>query len=235
MKLLVLGGTHGNELLGIELVKILQANPIPGIDAVIANPRAVEKGVRFIETDLNRSFGEGESYEYRRAQELKETTKNYDIVFDFHNTQTLSNDCGFVGTNCRPELYAALQLFGIANCIEATYDCINKYCKNVVSIEVSIGSELDAAEYWYGRIRELCKMKPRNPQSDLTIYRYLRRVGWDEIKDLDTNEWKPFRPLAKNDKLTLEVPSEKDVVPIFIGSRLTPFYATLLTKERMVQ
>lgn len=169
MKILVLGGTHGNELLGIELVKMLRVKPIAGIEALVANPRATEKGVRFIETDLNRSFSEGESYEYRRARELKDITKSYDIVLDFHNTQTPNNDCGFVGVDCSPELYRVLQSLDIMNCIEATYDCINKYCKNVVSIEVSIGSELDSPECWYRYIQELCQMMPRSPKPDLVI------------------------------------------------------------------
>lgn len=57
MRILVLGGMHGNERLGIDLVQLLQIKPIAGVDALIANPRAVARNVRFTESDLNRSFG----------------------------------------------------------------------------------------------------------------------------------------------------------------------------------
>ena len=44
MRVLVLGGMHGNELLGVELVRSLQESPIVGVDVRIANQRAVERG-----------------------------------------------------------------------------------------------------------------------------------------------------------------------------------------------
>jgi hypothetical protein len=63
---------------------------------------------------------------------------------------------------------------------------------------------------------------------DLSHYRFLRRVSWSEQKKLGLSSWRPFEPLSSEDKTHLAVKGH--VAPIFIGSRLTEFYATLITK-----
>ncbi|KAG7214403.1 hypothetical protein CRUP_006930, partial [Coryphaenoides rupestris] len=58
----VFGGTHGNELSGVTLVNLWarDAGEIQrrGVHtrAFIANPRAVERCSRYVDTDLNRAF-----------------------------------------------------------------------------------------------------------------------------------------------------------------------------------
>lgn len=59
---LLVGGTHGNELTGIHLVKHLKNNKIEAdystfeLDFLIANPEALKENKRYIDVDLNRSF-----------------------------------------------------------------------------------------------------------------------------------------------------------------------------------
>jgi hypothetical protein len=231
MKILVLGGTHGNELLGVRLVKLLQEKPIKSVDAVIANPRAVAAGVRFTESDLNRSFGDASpnTYETKRAAELEELTASYDVVLDFHNTQTPNNNCGFVGVQCDSLLYDMAKAVGFSMCVEATYDCINKYCLNTISIEISIDDALDNPEVWYEKIAGLAA-GPSVPSRPLQIYRFSRRVSWEEKTAFGLEKWRPFKRISAKEALQLGV--EKDTVPIFIGSHLTGEYATLLSIER---
>lgn len=230
-KILVLGGMHGNEKLGLELIKLLKSRPISNVDALIANPRATELGSRFVETDLNRSFGKSgiSTYEERRAQRLRQIVNQYDLVLDFHNTQTSDNNCSFVGVKCNPILYDISKKLGLYNCIEATYDCINKYCPNVLSVEISIGDRLDNAKYWYAKLRTLMSLPAQEGQK-LTLYRYWRRVEWDESVSLQREKWEPFQPIPDNVKKQLMATGV--VVPIFIASTLTPYYATLLKKEK---
>lgn len=231
LRILVLGGMHGNEKLGINLVTLLKQKPIKGVSALIANPRAVKDGVRYVETDLNRSFGvsQDKTYETSRAQYLTEYVKGFDLVLDFHNTQTSNNNCGFVGINYDPRLLTLLKVAGLANCIEADYNCINKYCRNVVSIEISQNDRLDKVVYWYQLLQSLRLDQPEK-LSELTIYRFKQRVSWQERNDLGINDWLPFVPIEAGlrDKLKLN----GIIVPIFIGSKLTEYYATLLSKER---
>nr|XP_032641698.1 aspartoacylase [Chelonoidis abingdonii] len=103
----IFGGTHGNELSGVFLVKHWQENgdeiQRTGLEVrpFITNPRAVKKCTRYIDCDLNRVFDpdnlgrqitEDIPYEVRRAQEInhvfgpKNSNDAYDIIFDLHNT-----------------------------------------------------------------------------------------------------------------------------------------------------
>ncbi|XP_058532346.1 aspartoacylase [Ochotona princeps] len=106
-KVAIFGGTHGNELTGVFLVKHWLENAAEiqrtglEVQPFIANPRAVEKCARYIDCDLNRIFdienlskkmSEDLPYEVRRAQEInqlfgpKGSQDSYDVIFDLHNT-----------------------------------------------------------------------------------------------------------------------------------------------------
>lgn len=71
---------HGNEIMPtLALASI-------GESQVIANPRALARGVRFTEHDLNAAFGTGgDSYEEKRARELDKTLERKKLVVDFHS------------------------------------------------------------------------------------------------------------------------------------------------------
>ena len=227
MNILVLGGTHGNELLGIELVRSLGQNPIDGVDALMANPPAVAQAVRFVESDLNRSFGNqpNDTWERRRAKELTEVFTKYDIVLDFHNTQTPQNNCCFTGVNTQAELYSVAARLGFTRVIQATYECMNKYAPNVLSIEVSVGDSKDSVEYWRREIAQMVSMSSKRVRLP-DVYRYSRRVTWQERDELGIEKWRPFLPVRATIAQKLHV--SEQAVPIFIGSRFTEFYATLL-------
>mmetsp|Transcript_14977 Transcript_14977/g.32935 ORF Transcript_14977/g.32935 Transcript_14977/m.32935 type:complete len:316 (+) Transcript_14977:56-1003(+) len=94
----IIGGVHGNELTGVRVVqKLVQLFSEPGnsvkgeLTLIVANPDAVDAGVRFLEDDLNRCFGEGledlaGSMERRRAIELAPFIRNLDAMVDLHAT-----------------------------------------------------------------------------------------------------------------------------------------------------
>ncbi|XP_026214484.1 N-acyl-aromatic-L-amino acid amidohydrolase (carboxylate-forming) B-like [Anabas testudineus] len=102
----VCGGTHGNEMSGVYIVREMQRQKLEkaesvSITTVLSNPRAVEACRRYIETDLNRCFTDAllstpitdsTSYELRRAQELnaqlgpKGSEEAVDLLLDLHNT-----------------------------------------------------------------------------------------------------------------------------------------------------
>ena len=94
MRIAVVGGTHGNEPVGIEVIQHLERrppdNPIHSFETFLANPRAFEIGRRFVDSDLNRTFGKngrGEGYEVERSKELTEKiTGRFDFIMDLHTT-----------------------------------------------------------------------------------------------------------------------------------------------------
>ncbi|MBN3311330.1 ACY3 amidohydrolase, partial [Amia calva] len=115
-RVLVSGGTHGNELGGVCVVKHKSSEclqrPSFTTQTVISNPRATERGVRQIDTDLNRCFsaeilGQCESvdspYEVQRALELNRTfgprgsEHAVDFICDLHNTSANTQSCLIAG------------------------------------------------------------------------------------------------------------------------------------------
>ncbi|XP_029995852.1 N-acyl-aromatic-L-amino acid amidohydrolase (carboxylate-forming) B-like [Sphaeramia orbicularis] len=102
----VCGGTHGNELTGVYMVREMQKQTMDkdgpvSVTAVLANPPAVDACRRYIDTDLNRCFTDAllsapltdsSPYELRRAHELnaqfgpKGSKEAVDLLCDLHNT-----------------------------------------------------------------------------------------------------------------------------------------------------
>lgn len=97
-----IGGTHGNEHSGIEFVRQSKHVNIPpdselSIEYLLANERAVDKNVRFVEADLNRQFtrdnlnAETANYEQGLAKALNQQlgpkgSSEVDLIIDIHNT-----------------------------------------------------------------------------------------------------------------------------------------------------
>lgn len=70
---------HGNEPLPTLALASM------GVEQIIANPRALARGVRYTERDLNASFGtSGSTYEEKRSRELKSIIDPKLTVVDFH-------------------------------------------------------------------------------------------------------------------------------------------------------
>lgn len=96
--LLVIGGMHGNEATGIEVVARLRDVPLPiergTLTVALGNIEAIKRGERFIDgKDLNRYFtdehveesSEG-STEEKRAQLLAALIRESEVVLDIHST-----------------------------------------------------------------------------------------------------------------------------------------------------
>jgi len=97
-KVCILAGVHGNEMGGIEALKLIIQKfedriiklKKGKIVFVLANPKAIEKNVRFIEENLNRCFVENKlktnSYEEKLSFDLKNIFESCDICLDLHSS-----------------------------------------------------------------------------------------------------------------------------------------------------
>jgi succinylglutamate desuccinylase len=94
--LAIFAGVHGNEVTGIRALDraIESINIDTGkVYFVYANPKAIFKGARFIEKNLNRLFfngNNGNTEEDMRARELMKILDECDVLLDLHATN--SND-----------------------------------------------------------------------------------------------------------------------------------------------
>ncbi|ODC04774.1 aspartoacylase [Terasakiispira papahanaumokuakeensis] len=106
----LVGGTHGNERSGIQLIQQWQQYP-PQADwhfnlhYVLAHPRACQQSVRFLESDLNRAFRLADlqdpqqlGYESLLAKQLNQQlgpkgAAKTDLIIDLHNTTSNMGAC----------------------------------------------------------------------------------------------------------------------------------------------
>ncbi|MEM7580145.1 MAG: aspartoacylase [Cyanobacteria bacterium P01_A01_bin.80] len=100
-RIALVGGTHGAELTGVFLIKKFQQFPYlierNGIKTItlLANPKAVAMGRRYIDTDLNRAFKAQDldnpqlmNYEQSVAKIIARKTQQekIDVIIDLHST-----------------------------------------------------------------------------------------------------------------------------------------------------
>jgi succinylglutamate desuccinylase len=95
-KVVIVGGTHGNEWTGITIVKHFQESlrkkfPQLELEFLFANPEAYALNKRFKDEDLNRAFQYLDqnkvSYEHARAKEIKSLIQVKEcLVIDLHTT-----------------------------------------------------------------------------------------------------------------------------------------------------
>jgi len=91
----IVGCVHGDEPIGalcicaLKKAKILKGS----LSLIIAHPRALKKKKRFIQEDLNRSFGTRKrSFERKLARELSRELNLHDVVLDIHATNSAFKD-----------------------------------------------------------------------------------------------------------------------------------------------
>lgn len=234
MKILVIGGMHGNEPLGLELVEKFQKNQIENVDTVFANEKAIKRNARFVKYDLNRSFPgnkRGKVYEQKRAAYLLDLCRKYDLVFDFHNTHCSNNDCTFVGESSNKNLYYVSVYLGLKRVIVADYECINRYASNCVSVEISLDSKVRNVDVWYKRIRKLSKMDRVPFGGKVKKFRFVYRMTLEDRDrlNLTRKKLKAFKPIPK--KLAESLGVKNPAYPIFIGDGYTEYnYGGILSR-----
>jgi hypothetical protein len=94
-KILLLGGQHGNEPLGDILkahIRRYAVDLLPYVTFKTANLKAKRAGVRYLESEINRSYDtELNTYESRRAATILRFIRDgeYDLVLDLHTTNCI--------------------------------------------------------------------------------------------------------------------------------------------------
>lgn len=105
-RVVIVGGTHGNELGGIYLHRLWKQAPesFTGypfkVEHWLGNPGATAACRRYLDQDLNRSFVSSDlknpdlaAYEAQRAKVLAHELRDVDFLFDLHNTTSNMGLC----------------------------------------------------------------------------------------------------------------------------------------------
>lgn len=92
-KILLVGSQHGNEPLGFHLyahLKLHHPDVFERVEFYVANPLAVDLGRRYVESDMNRSYGSNKESTYESRQALKLVSlirlMKPDLILDLHTT-----------------------------------------------------------------------------------------------------------------------------------------------------
>lgn len=198
MKILLVASQHGNELLGEKLYEHLKqhrAELLPHVEFVLANPEARAKNVRYLDSDMNRSYNSGRTtHEERLASKLlaKIQKTDYDLVLDLHTTSCKQPHSLIVASiNSRNKRFlrsSSIQhLVVIDKSVTAT--ALNGRVPQSVSIEVNQNISTATLEALCDDIERYLDEEPSKTQQFLYKASLLRK---DEIEPSDAKKLHNF-------------------------------------------
>lgn len=234
MKFAILGGTHGNELVGIEVMNLLKKSKPIGCqhdyDTFLANPKATELQRRFVDSDLNRCFGltgVSRGYEAQRSQELKNMiVGSYDFLLDLHTTTTHMGLTLILNNNDETSIKAACYLqekipeIKIITTLNYNEKCpyTNAMVKSGLTVEVGgVAHNVIRAELVFSIYKMVEILLSWDFQDDIDFthreyYQVFKNIEFpiDEHfyihPELENRQ--PFEPLIKGDPLFININNE---------------------------
>ncbi len=126
-KTIVLGGVHGNETVGIDVIKKLEKTLSPenicgSLTLIFGNPEANKQDKRFIDIDLNRLMSEeilaqsaaksSLNNEEKRSVEIAPLFESVDYLLDLH--ATIKPSVGFCYSDNTEQHHALCSFFDVA-------------------------------------------------------------------------------------------------------------------------
>jgi hypothetical protein len=196
--ILLLGSPHGDELLGDLLYRfIVNDHPtlLPHVDFMIGNPKAKAKKVRFIESDLNRSFnGNNNTYEERRAAAIlrKIRANNYDLVLDLHTTTCRQPPCLIAVSTSQPFIASSSITTVVHMNHEIAKTSLIGVCEAAISIEVN-KDRIDE-----GILRRLCDdmerfLAGKHARGNKNVYEVTGLLRKSELTEAETLQLENFK------------------------------------------
>jgi len=152
----VVGAIHGDEPAGAHAVEELLAADLDlagSVTLVLANEEALDRGVRYLETDLNRAFPpqgtDAAAFEFADAHEGRLAERLYDLLSDkltlaIHSTQSHPEPFAVVvePDTRRLEVCAALPVMAVVDSTELSE---GRMLEALPTVEVEVGHQGSAA------------------------------------------------------------------------------------------
>ncbi len=232
--LLVIGGVHGDETLGVAVAQ--------RVGGLLANPRAIKQKARYTETDLNRSFlvPTPVSYEERVAKKLEKIIRSgrYSCIIDIHTTKANQSTCAIITTTPNQLHMSLISYFGFNKIV------IMPPSQALISVcpSISLALEVSENDHNYSVLYLVQKLKSLNTNpimltalNNTKQYRYVHRVHKKTVQRLriPLKGFKNFVPLTKKQKNKLRLNNKTDYCPLFTkGATIADGSFTLLAKEK---
>ncbi len=224
--ILILGGTHGNEREGIEIVKSLAMD---NVETHITNPLAVEHNVRFIDEDINTL--RAESYintHERRIYEsmIQDFRHKYDYVIDIHSTDSTGMGMSIIFSEISQEvqkLLCSVQEFMPDTEFIRIPDRQKLFLENALPRNFGISLEvestphgnlsMDALTATQSLVRFIIESLPANAEVNTHAVEYFEIVGSSSVRAKNLTNYK----LVEEGELISDgISSTKPFYPLFI-------------------
>lgn len=221
VKAAIVGGIHGDEPSGVAAVDRLVSNP-PNLNGsvkcIVANERAINRGTRYIERDLNRVFpGEAESdvHEVALAHEIVTATEGLPTL-SLHSTQSTPEPFAIAnGTNNEAMANAcALPVDHIVD--DQRYPGTFTVESNVVDVECGFQGSSEAKENAYelslSFLRVLDLLDGDVTATNPDVYRMNGKIDKDDEKNY-TLLVDNFEPVEKGDPIARATDGTEVIAP----------------------
>lgn len=260
--LTLMGLTHGNEWAGAAVIggvlDLLVAGAVDlqvPVAFVLGNPWAARQGKRFLERDLNRSFGRqsAATFEEQRALELEPLLSRSSYLLDFHQTMQPTDRPFFIFPHRSDAIQMARAIAPHQTIVthwgksfSADGKCTDEYVNGAggLGLTIELGQNgFDAYQIAVGQAAALWaiavatarlggttfdELIQNRPASEPEIYTWSDIMPWPErgIVHLDPG-WTNFRKVEKGQKL-----GEVDGSPIYSRAEGRVLFPKYLTPEQ---
>lgn len=232
-RIAIVGCLHGDEVIGKKVIeKLKRLRFEKEVLFIIANKKALHKKVRYIETDLNRSFPgkiKG-TYEEKLALKISEQIKKADLVIDIHATNSNFDSLAIV-TRLRGTEKKLLKNIPIKKSMLATKDVFGgreliNNCK--LGVALDYGPNKKGSNYKKAltdtkqiliNVGALVGEKQQNDQKDIFEVFDIYKVSDKFTPEKSLRDFKQIKKgdvIGKNKEKDL-VYSSKDFYPLFLG------------------
>lgn len=150
-RIYVIAAQHGDEVFGLKILGRLQSRLDPRVVLRVGHPEAVAKRRRYIDHDLNRSFGSvsHRSLEHDLAAQIKQDIAAHrpDLILDLHTSRGTVGRVGIVA-NDAPQLGRIAARLGMQRVVVmpdhiANVSLIGQYPDRALSLEFGTGQRTD--------------------------------------------------------------------------------------------
>lgn len=200
LKKFIVAAQHGNEKFGLKVLSNLLDMQPNNVEHEIGNLEAIAKNVRYIETDLNRSFNAGsDSHEKRIARRLvkKISDSAPDCVIDVHTSISNVHRIAIVAKDNSYIRYLAHTLGMDAVIVMpkkyVKHSLIGAFPDSAISIEFGRNQRSDKLAKAVARCIDRLDAPPKEFSFELPVYRVTGTIsksfkGLESLQNLQYNK-----------------------------------------------